>query len=248
MFLRRSCLNRREVEQYLRGRLSNRRRHEIENHLLDCPLCAAAVEGYAAASPGEARESVARLRASISGRNGSSAYRLLPGFNYAAAIVLLLVFSFAGYRYWQATQRNRLFTQYFEPARPGYLSLRSAGAEPLLMPDSPELHQALAYYEAEEYSHSLPHFAAYLEEQPIDWQAHMLAASAALRSGREGMAEQYLTRVQQRGGEYFQPNADWYLALTYLKQGKYLGARALLEKLAPHKEEARILLEKVKEE
>ena len=41
----RPCLSREEITEYLTGSLTETKRFEIENHLLDCPLCSDAVDG-----------------------------------------------------------------------------------------------------------------------------------------------------------------------------------------------------------
>ena len=42
------CLKPEEIRQYLSNELSEDSRYEAENHMLDCPLCHDAVEGFAA--------------------------------------------------------------------------------------------------------------------------------------------------------------------------------------------------------
>lgn len=42
------CLSEENIKGYLTNRLSEEERFRVENHLLDCPLCSDAVDGYAA--------------------------------------------------------------------------------------------------------------------------------------------------------------------------------------------------------
>ena len=46
LFDAKSCLTEAEIEGYVKGELSGEMRFRVENHLLDCPLCADAVEGF----------------------------------------------------------------------------------------------------------------------------------------------------------------------------------------------------------
>ena len=39
------CLTQQEIRNYLQSNTDDEKRYRIENHLLDCPLCNAAVEG-----------------------------------------------------------------------------------------------------------------------------------------------------------------------------------------------------------
>ena len=41
------CLSQDEIRLYLIGELDESSRYRVENHLLDCPLCSDAVEGFA---------------------------------------------------------------------------------------------------------------------------------------------------------------------------------------------------------
>lgn len=53
-----ACLSYDELLQYKRGTIDDEQKNVIENHLLDCPLCADAVEGVSALESGECIEPV----------------------------------------------------------------------------------------------------------------------------------------------------------------------------------------------
>ena len=46
IFMPSQCLAGEEVKAYLDGSISEEGRRRVENHLLDCPLCSDAVEGF----------------------------------------------------------------------------------------------------------------------------------------------------------------------------------------------------------
>ena len=47
LFSSSKCLGQDEIQKYLKEQLTNQERFRVENHLLDCPLCTDAVEGFA---------------------------------------------------------------------------------------------------------------------------------------------------------------------------------------------------------
>lgn len=249
IFQQRRCLTQREVRQYLNGELDDEQRYEVENHLLDCELCSAAVESYARnQGSGSFDEDIQSIRTEVnaSARNPSPQRRLW--LNRAAAAALILLAAYAAIRYWGASQPERAFTAYFEPAPNTYITYRSAGAEAAALPG--ELKQALEFYDAGAFDLSLPHFQNYLEENPDDLQALMLAANAHLHAGRADKAEQYLLRLEAEG-ELFQGQAAWYLALAFLRQGKEGPARERLKQISadntsPFREKAAEVLEMIK--
>lgn len=251
IFKRRSCLSPWEVRQYLNDELSDEQRYEVENHLLDCELCSAAVDSYAENGDFHTfEEDIQVIQDKVNVSTNALSRRRIAWINRAAAIVLLLIIGYAAFRYWSASKHERTFAAFFEPAPNTYITYRSAGPEAPPMPE--ELAQALEYYDAEAFELSLPHFENYLEEQPDDLRALLLAASAQLQAGQAERAEQYLLRLEARG-ETFQGQVPWYMALAYLRQGKMAQARSKLEEVladqaSPFREQAKRLLERLKGE
>ncbi len=230
IFKQRRCLTQREVWQYLNGELDDEQRYEVENHLLDCELCSAAIESYAQSRDAVFfEEDIQSIRSEVRASARSPSPRRLLWLNRAAAVALILLTVYAAIRYWGESQPERAFTAYFEPAPNTYITYRSADTEAPAV--SEELEQALEFYDAEDFDLSLPHFQNYLEGNPDDPQALMLAANAHLQSGQATRAEQYLLRLEAEG-EAFRRQASWYLALAYLRQGKKGPAREKLEQIA----------------
>ncbi|MCB0546948.1 MAG: tetratricopeptide repeat protein [Phaeodactylibacter sp.] len=249
IFQKRNCLTQREMRQYLSGELSDEQRYDVENHLLECELCSAAVDGYTQAPDLQSmEEDIRMIRSNITASVQEPPPRYLPWINRAAAVGLILILSYAGFRYWSASQAERAFAAFFEPTPNTYITYRSPDA-----PDAPipaELARALEYYDGEAYEQSLPHFKNHLERDPDDLRAILLAANACLLSGRAEQAEQYLLQLQEKG-ETFQGQTGWYLALAYLRQGKKARARKILERIAatpasPFREKAQAALQQLK--
>ncbi|MCB0557439.1 MAG: zf-HC2 domain-containing protein [Lewinellaceae bacterium] len=249
IFEKRSCLTQREVMQYLNDELSDEQRYDVENHLLDCELCSAAVEGYAHNQDfGSAEEDIQEVEAKVAAAAKGPSRRRLAWINRAAAVLLILIASYAAFRYWSASQPERLFAAYFEPAPNNYITYRSSGAEPNPMPE--ELKQALGYYNTGFFDLSLPHFTNYLEGKPDDDKALLLAANACLHAGQAERAEQYLLQIEA-GEEALRSEVSWYLALAYLQQGQLPRARQYLENVqatpaSAFQKKAGEILEKIK--
>ena len=247
IFKKRGCLSHQEITKYLREELSEDERFSVENHMLDCELCSAAVEGLATAANEETTEADIRLiRQATSHRpTPVKSTARLKWINRIAAVALLLIMVFAAIRYWNALHYERLAAQYFERAENDYITLRSPGDNQQL-PAFAELEKALEYYEAQEYENSLPHFDNYLMANPGDEQAAVMAASAALQAGVPGKVEPYLKGVIGKGNAL----ADWHLALALIQQRKISRARRQLERIAddsesPYRLRAAELLEKL---
>jgi TonB family protein len=84
------------LRQYGEDALPPALRHQVERHLLDCPLCADVAEGMALADPAQTQAAVQDLRQRVSGsiRRQQPASRKSVGrgdWRAAAAIVVLLV-------------------------------------------------------------------------------------------------------------------------------------------------------------
>ena len=68
----RSCLSQRELRRYLRGKMTKQQRQAVEHHLLDCPLCAHAVDGMEnAAAAGQLEQELSEVGA-LSNRAGQA--------------------------------------------------------------------------------------------------------------------------------------------------------------------------------
>lgn len=248
IFARRPCLSLPEIEAYLRGECSSEQRYALENHLLDCPLCSAAVEGLAEAGhPANLTSAVAGLQAPLPPRSGRViSLSARAWINRAAAVALLTLMAYAGYRYWGATANDRLFAQHFQLAENPYPLLRSG--EPALA-DQPELQAAMTDYLAGEFDRSLPHFNNFLAQHGPDPQASLLAANACLEAGRGAQARDYLLPLLADDAQlHGQPK--WYLALAYLKLGQLDATRQVLlaildDEYSPFRQEAAALLEKL---
>lgn len=230
----RSCLSQREIQQYLRGNLTRSQQQTVEHHLLDCPLCAHAVDGLAAANEqGQLEAEFAQLPQSPFQEEQRTPLRRWGNWAAAAAIALLIAFSLMQYR--AAKANEQLFAAYFSAAEPAYLVFRSAQAGTPLATEA-ELNTAVAYYQAGQYEESLPHFQNYLEVYPDDDEAYFLMANALLGYRRGNRAELLLQQLYDDPESIVGPEkVQWYLALAHVLQGEKDAATSLLWGLSASK-------------
>jgi hypothetical protein len=247
IFATRPCLSLPEVETYLNNQCSGQQLQEVENHLLDCPLCSAAVEGLAQE---ERLDELPQVLAALKPPLPKSSHRVKPQrmawINRAAAVALLLIIAYAGYHYWGAISQERLFAQNFHPMENPYPVLRSGDPK---IADNPELQMALGFYLKGDFAASLPHLENYLADHSPDSQASLLAANVYLQTGRAQQAVQLLLQLQKEDPQ-LQGFAKWYLALAYLKLGQTESARQLLysitlDEYSPFQARAAVLSEKL---
>ena len=97
------CLSQEEIRLYLKGELNEAARYRIENHLLDCPLCSDAVEGFASEYNFDENRELDELKTAINRKiaeppnlSKSTIFTL----NRIAAAIIFLIISSATIFYW----------------------------------------------------------------------------------------------------------------------------------------------------
>jgi len=227
IFEARSCLSRGEIRQYLRQELNHDQRRSVEQHLIDCPLCADAVEGLDwAEQSGQLAEELNSVRLASFPQPQRASRRVW--FNRAAAVLLLLMGIYSVLQYRAATVEERLFWSFFEAEQPEYFALRSA-YDRNHTANRPELKAALEFYRGERFEYSLPHFERHLEAHPEDEEAYFLFATALLGAEQTERAKHMLQQLRQGQAEIERGRILWYLALAHLRSKEVDLARSLLE-------------------
>lgn len=217
LFTTTKCLSRQQIQDYLAGTLDEDRVFAVENHLLDCELCAAAVEGFAASYDFEKDQELDALAQRFPNETKAREAQLQPlrrnyrWLNRIAAAAAVLLLPLAAWLYWNAQAEDRLFAQYFQSYQSDYLALRGNEEE---VP--PLLQQAMSSYQQKEYLSSIPLFESYLEQAPENTVAIFHAGIASLEAGQTTKAIQYLEIVRINDNDYYE-DASWYLALAYLR-------------------------------
>jgi tetratricopeptide (TPR) repeat protein len=218
IFSHSSCLSKQSVSNYVNGRLSPEKRFEVENHLLDCALCRAAVEGYALT-----REEAPNISVGPTPRKSPRRRK---------ALLLLCVIGAAAAALWyaqsqRAQQPEILYTRFFAPAANTFLVQgRNAATEPA----HAERGIAMDYYDEGRYAAALPHFSRYLEQHSQDGEALLYFGITQLSLRQLPEAAKSLSEaaelVPERNAE-----ATWYLALAQLRNGDTETAKKILRPL-----------------
>lgn len=239
----RPCLSHREMRQYIGQELSHAQQHELEAHLIDCPLCAMAVEGYERlGNAPQAEMELGNIKQQLKPPPSPKLEVRRLWLHRAAAAVLFLIGLFALLQYHIAKEPQRLFAQHFEAAAPDYINMRGV-ALPNPLAGKLELQQALKFYQAADFEASIPHFDNYLQEQPEDERAQFLLANALLGAWQPQRAKALL--LQLEGAETLRPEIYWYLALAHVQLNEPEAAATLLRQLdmpAPYRSKAEELL------
>lgn len=227
------CLTQQEIQNYLQSNTDDEKRYRIENHLLDCPLCSAAVEGYAEHYNFEEHNDLEDLRARIDEQHQMDKAQVITmprrrpvlARIAAAAAVLLLVAAAAWYYLSPPVTTEQLFLSYYEPTDVPGLSRVRSGSEEVT-----SLQKATELYRQKEYTASQLAFESLLAEEPELENAVLYTGLSALAAEDYAAAIDYFGDTRQSSPNYWE-DATWYLALTYLKQGDRTMASVLLEEL-----------------
>jgi len=230
-----ACLSLEEIQNYAKDRLDEAARFRVENHLLDCTLCRAALDGYLANPDETLGADLALLQQQIQNAAHPKMVTMKKNrFNSVAAAVTLLVLAGAATAYWKYTRYDRIYASVFSaPKASDIIALRSEnGIEGITDQD---LQQALNRYEACDFAEASQFFDNYLKRYPDDFQAGLYAGITSLNGGYPEKAVEQLTAVSINDLKLFD-EANWYLALAFLKQKNLTEVRAILENLSQQAE------------
>ena len=201
------CLSKELLDGYVKGSLSEDLRFQVENHLLDCPLCEAAVEGFSEMQGEDHDALFDQVLEDIDAKtmkvpSAKQATRTkIPWNNIAAGLCLLIV---AGAAFWYLNSSTPAsYLSYFEDQESSWLT-RSMADERIPQ----DLKSGLALYAKESYPASLSFFEDYLEEHPESGPASYYAGMSALEHGTLTVAHYHLSRARMN-------HEDWYdMAIT----------------------------------
>ncbi|MFT5166930.1 MAG: hypothetical protein ACI8P3_002162 [Saprospiraceae bacterium] len=240
------CLSREEINHYLKGDVQDDLRYKIENHLIDCPLCAEAVEGYGV-SDDEAEDVFNEIYQKIDTRTSTTPgirnNRLTP-WNRIAAGVLFLLTAGAAYLYYQSAPSKGNYQAYFQN-EDNTLALRSIAENTF----SPDLAEGIRLYQNKKFQGSLSFFEDYIQINPESTAASYFAGLSALNIGAKENAFNLLSTVRMNDEQLYE-EATWVLTGIYLDRGEVDNAKNFLQDLIKIKngfyvDRAKELLEKL---
>lgn len=222
-----TCLSVEELELYTNGKVSDELRHKIENHLIDCPLCADATEGYAAIETAE-DDTLENLYQSIDAKvdqQDRTVRAVRIPWNRIAAGILFIISVGAAYWYYQSNQADQFYQAYFDQSRK---SLAIRGVSDIAQDASLQLGTKL--YAEENYQGSLSFFEDYLKENKESTVATYYAGLSALNAGELQMAYEFLSTVRLNDDRLYE-EATWALVEVHLKKKEVDAAKGLLTDL-----------------
>ncbi|GAB4247728.1 MAG: hypothetical protein Kow0027_09630 [Saprospiraceae bacterium] len=229
LFDAKSCLTEAEIEGYVKGELSGEMRFRVENHLLDCPLCADAVEGFQLAGGTTNLPEFSELQKkwSGSGKGQEARPRVIRMVMRVAAIAVIVLAAYWGFFRQQSSAQ--LFETYYSAYQLDIpVNMRSVETPGAL---TPSLVEALQEYDSGHYETSLTRFQTALSEDPGNEIAIFYQSLAKIEVGDVEGSVEGLQRVAGGTGIY-KDKASWYLSLTYLKLDEKEKAKELLQKVA----------------
>jgi len=233
------------VEYYAKGIIEEGLRHKIENHLLDCPLCAEAAEGYALLKGDTAavfEDMFAEIDAKTTEKNKIAVTRSFP-WNKIAASLLFLVMIGAAFWYYQNMQFANQYEAYFNNEEMQTVRGIDEASLPI------DLQAGLKLYQQKNFQGSLSFFEDYLKVNPESTVATYFAGMSALNIGEEETAFDFLTTVRMNDDRLYD-EASWNLVGIHLERGEVETAKQLLEDLLKvdndlYRNRAKDLLEKL---
>lgn len=228
----RPCLTQSEIKNYLSDALTDEQRFSVENHLIDCPLCSDAVDGFREHSD-MLEELTEQLPAQvIAGGTTEPVERNIKAhsvnwFRMAAVFAGLIIFTALIYQYFANSAGKRIFAGAYNLLPPPESQLRSVGdSSQTELPD-----EAMIDYGQHKFQEAAAAFEERLKAYPKDSQTYLYAGICYLELGNLNKASDYLMKARINS-EQFYPEASWYLALTHIRMGANNEALKLLEELS----------------
>lgn len=227
LFDTKPCLTEQEVRKYVQGTLSGKERFQVENHLLSCPLCSEAVEGYRFETTTAKFLEFSELKKKWTGSGiigRGSRPNVVRWIMRIAALTLVILAAYWGF--FRQENTSRLFNRYYTTYQLDIpVKMRGTQTTTEL---SPMLLKALQDYDSGQYEACLDAFQSVLLEDPTNNIAIFYKSLALLELGQVEAAIPGLKDVVERQGLY-KDQAIWYLGLSYLKLGDKRMARSYLQ-------------------
>lgn len=229
MFRETACLSLGEIEAYHKGSLSGASLRRVEQHLIDCPLCDGALEGFNS-SVNPIQDQI-QLR-KIGKATRVSSRRLPVFFNKAVAALLIFIIATAFLTYWQQTKGERIFAEFY--TTPIYEGSKQRGSAEATI-DTPTRQKAITAFGQKNYAQAVDLFETHLSNKTNDFEAIFYAGISQLEERNTEKAIAYLQKTRLNDGDQYE-GATWYLALAYVRQKEYEKASLLAQEIKMNSE------------
>ncbi|MFA0964144.1 tol-pal system YbgF family protein [Roseivirga sp. BDSF3-8] len=251
----------RRIESYLEDTMEEKERQKFEKELLEDPELRDAhdqfvtlIGGIQYATRNEMYRKLQKLEAGLedpeltgeskAGKRARvvSMWRKPWVASLAAAITLLFITTVVLLTGQRNVPGNELFAQSFSPYPNIVMATQRGGNE-----ERNTLQKAFYAYDRENYDEAIGYFSQ-VPESEYDASVLLYMGNAYLASGKAQDAEDIFKNVI-KNYEQFNVQAEWYLALSYLKQDRKAEARKMLQKLTmgqnSYREDAQLILRKL---
>lgn len=239
------------IEKYISGEMSNTERRWFEKELEGNSRLRKELELRQTTDKILRNKDILLLRSKLSeierSRSVSKRFTLpvVPAFyKYAAVITLLLAVGTITYQPWADMSNEQIISKYYKLYEPPSAQ-RSASAETNML-----FTKAIELYYKQDYEQAAVLFFKVIETNPKDMQSMLLNGVANFEISKYPEAQNSLNKVIDDNNNLFIDQAEWYLALCYIKTGETEKAKIQLLTIRKgdgiYKSNARKILRKLK--
>lgn len=239
------------IEKYIAGEMSSTEKRWFEKELEGNTKLRKEVELRRTTDKILMNKDIISLRSKLSeiekSRSKTKRFTLpkVPVFyRYAAVITLLLAIGTITYQPWADMSNEQIISKYYNIYEPP-AAQRSASTESNIL-----FTKALELYNTEDYEHAAILFSKVIENNPKDMQSMLLNGVANFENSKYPEAKESFNQVIDDNNNLFIDQAEWYLALCYIKTGESEKARFQLNTIKKgdgiYRKNARKILRKLK--
>jgi tetratricopeptide (TPR) repeat protein len=219
------------IKAYLEDSLDSEMLSATEQHLLICPLCAEAVEGFALyATAQDAPKIVSQPIKPI--YNTPPFPSTSAKWKLAVAAMFLLPIG-AGY-FLNKSDMSAVFATHYSTMPSDAPTMRSGSAS-MLNAAKTSMDSAMEFFSDVNYEQSFTKLKAISDADKTNLKAALYAGCSAMELKNWTEAEMLLERVHLAEANEYANHALWYLALTELQLGKKDRAKDFLRELIDQK-------------
>jgi tetratricopeptide (TPR) repeat protein len=239
------------IEKYIAGEMSNTERRWFEKELEGSEILRKEVELRKKTELILRNMDHLSLRGKLSEIERERAYpgkkvrKGVPAYlKYAAVISLIVAIGTLTYQPWSGMSNEEVVSKYYRSYEPP-TARRSGGAETNTM-----FSMALELYNAQNYDKAAQLFSKVIENNPKDMQSMLLNGVANFETSNYPQAKQSFNKVIDDNNNLFIDQAEWYLALCFIKTGEIEKAKIRLTAIKAgegiYRSEAKDILRKLK--
>ncbi|MCF6270063.1 MAG: hypothetical protein L3J41_10140 [Melioribacteraceae bacterium] len=203
-----ACLSDNEIINYRLGKTSDDELHKIESHLIDCPLCSDAVEGAEMLDANSLKDDLSYIREIEI--NNISHFRKYS-FIYSAVAVITIIAVTALLNIFNQPYSQKLFNRYFEVYPDVTVHTRSSGSDSILA-------EAMLFYNSGNFDSAVEKLDEIKEVS--NEQVDFYKGVSLLVLDKPTEASEALLPLTKNKESNFYNEANWYIALAYLKLEK----------------------------